>query len=63
VLNESIILLTVGKNLDAGKYGGALALKFVATSSGLHNIEVTFWDAWFTIFKDVLLPGFSAIFF
>ncbi|HJT47862.1 MAG TPA: hypothetical protein VJ729_06730 [Nitrososphaeraceae archaeon] len=34
--------------IDVGKYRGALALKIVATSPGLHNVEVTFWDAWFT---------------
>jgi hypothetical protein len=49
--------------LDAGKYGGALALKIVAPSPGLHNSEVIFLEASFMTFKNVLLPGFSAIFF
>ena len=49
--------------LEAGKYEGALALKIVATSPGLHNSEVIFCDASFMTFRNVLLPGFSAIFF
>ena len=56
-LAEFIVLL------DAGKYGGASGLKIVATSPGLHNSEVIFLDASFMTFKNVLLPGFSAIFF